>query len=318
MAVYNIGILIKNLRLQHGLTQAELAEGICSRDTVVKIENGKRKADHYILKNILSRLDADDLLEYSSAVPDTKTFELFEQTSKLYNRGKFDEMEKLLNQIETDQQTDLNLNERQILTSKIAYRMRPDLTTEQYQEGIDMSFELLKINRPNFHMDDLETYYLSPGEFERLSHLGTIYGLNGEYDKSATLFQELINNYDKKYGNKVRPKPWYISLFNNCAFALSYAERYEEALEVVEKGLNLLLYSSAMQYYSMLHIKATCLCRLKRMEEGKETYKKLCYLLIATGGDAVANFETVTEEFEKEFGLVFEEAVIRIKNENPD
>lgn len=312
MTVYNIGLLVKDLRLQHGLTQAELAEGICSRDTVVKIENGKRKPDYYVLNNILERLGAEELLEYANAVPDTKLFEAMARTDELFHQKKYDEIEKLLKQIESNEEFSSTLSKRNILFFKIAYRTRPGLTQKQYQEAIEMSFEALKINRPNFDIKNLETYYLSPQEFRSLSQLGFIYNLKGDYCKSAALYQKLINNYDKKYRIKLRPTNWYISFFSNCGLALLSAKHYEKALEIVEKGLKLLLFSSAMQYYSMLHTKAICLCRLKRTNEGKETFKKLCYLLIATDKNAVADFKSIAQEFEKDFGLVFEDAVIKV------
>ena len=43
MALFNVGMLISHLRQAKEMTQEKLAEGICSRSTIVRIENGERK-----------------------------------------------------------------------------------------------------------------------------------------------------------------------------------------------------------------------------------------------------------------------------------
>jgi len=53
---YNVNVLIRELRQAQGLTQERLAEGICSRHTITKIESGERKPDWFILQNVLLRL----------------------------------------------------------------------------------------------------------------------------------------------------------------------------------------------------------------------------------------------------------------------
>ncbi|MCL2189701.1 MAG: hypothetical protein FWC16_12060 [Defluviitaleaceae bacterium] len=42
------------------------------------------------------------------------------------------------------------------------------------------------------------------------------------------------------------------------------------------------------------------------MDEGKDTFPKLYFVLIAAGGDETANLEAVTKEFEQEFSLTFD------------
>ncbi len=59
MPLFNANMLIRELRKARGLTQEKLAEGICSRQTITKIENGERKPDWWTFKNIMLRLESD-------------------------------------------------------------------------------------------------------------------------------------------------------------------------------------------------------------------------------------------------------------------
>ena len=56
MAIFIVGMLITHLRQQKKLTQEQLAEGICARETITRIEKGERKPDWYTFRNIMYRL----------------------------------------------------------------------------------------------------------------------------------------------------------------------------------------------------------------------------------------------------------------------
>ena len=71
MSVFNVGMLISHLRKKKGLSQEQLAEGICARSTVGRIEKGERKPDWFTFRNIMLRLGQGPNLYYSDiATPD--------------------------------------------------------------------------------------------------------------------------------------------------------------------------------------------------------------------------------------------------------
>ena len=56
MPLFNVSVMIRELRTAKGLSQEKLAEGICSRQTVYMIERGARKPDWHTFKSIMLRL----------------------------------------------------------------------------------------------------------------------------------------------------------------------------------------------------------------------------------------------------------------------
>ena len=68
-----IGLTIKKLRMQAGLSQTKLAEGICDRTTIVHLEKGRAKQPSiYLLNQLCKRLSItlDDffLLAYGGEI----------------------------------------------------------------------------------------------------------------------------------------------------------------------------------------------------------------------------------------------------------
>jgi len=59
MALFNANILMRELRIASGLTQEQVAEGICARQTISAIETGNRKPDIFIFANVLKKLNVN-------------------------------------------------------------------------------------------------------------------------------------------------------------------------------------------------------------------------------------------------------------------
>ena len=60
MGVYQIGEVIKRTRESLGITQEELYDGICSAETLSRIENGKRPPSNANFRALMGRLGKDD------------------------------------------------------------------------------------------------------------------------------------------------------------------------------------------------------------------------------------------------------------------
>ena len=84
MAIFNVGMLISHLRQQKNLTQEQLAEGICARATIGRIEKGERKPDWYTFSNIMYRLgqNPEDYFSSYADKDELIVLETFERLNK--------------------------------------------------------------------------------------------------------------------------------------------------------------------------------------------------------------------------------------------
>ena len=94
MAIFNVGMLISHLRQKRNMTQEKLAEGICARSTIARIEKGERKPDWYTFRNIMYRLGQEPENFYSSYADEDEMFVLqtYDRLSVLLKEFKFKEM----------------------------------------------------------------------------------------------------------------------------------------------------------------------------------------------------------------------------------
>ena len=53
MAMFNANLIMRELRKAKGLTQEQMAEGICSRSAIAMIEKGERKPDWHIFSGAM-------------------------------------------------------------------------------------------------------------------------------------------------------------------------------------------------------------------------------------------------------------------------
>ncbi len=59
----SVGIIIKNKRLAKGLSQSDLAYGICSKEHIYRIENSKRLPSAYLLNLLAIKLGKDLIID---------------------------------------------------------------------------------------------------------------------------------------------------------------------------------------------------------------------------------------------------------------
>ena len=81
MSIFLLGPLIKQKREELGLTQEDLADGICSVPTLSRIENGERLPNKSHSEMLLQRLGYSDMMHISYVTE--KTLELHELKFKI-------------------------------------------------------------------------------------------------------------------------------------------------------------------------------------------------------------------------------------------
>jgi len=313
--LYNANLMIRESRKAQGLTQEQLAEGICSRETIVKLEKGERKPNWFIIKEILLRLGLDPEI-YSSDVGSEEDVYVLQRMNKCHCfivAYDFEEAKTEIDSIEAEKNTSSGkmwqsgLGYELFLRAKASFYSLDVGGRNKYLNpviAIEYALECLQITRPGFDVEKIPDYYLATHEYRLLTSLALAHEHNNIVN-ALDLWRKLKANIEKNYGESIRSNAneWYRDLLNNIAIALFRNELYEECLGVAESGLSL-----ARATYNMLHFcthltcKAYCLMKLGREDEGKPLCKKAILLAYALDGTAGQNFVSSKSEYEEMFG----------------
>ncbi len=282
-----IGEAIRQRRLALGLTQEELCEGLCEPATLSRIENGRQAPSRNRANALLQRLglphdryyailtpkeaEADSLQESINAY--LERFERMLGEDKLQaQRAALDELEKLDMVIDDD-----HIIKQYILAKRavLGTLEKPyDLETQ-----LDMLMKAICMTVPGFDPQMMDGHLYSLDEMEIISQIGTVYSLNGQNEKAAGVFSQLLSYVQEHYEDVTRPSR-YLSLIScNYARELCLLGHYEKAIEIAELGrMSCLKYGYCQFLPDLLTIMAKCWHFLKEPEKSRERYLQAYYL----------------------------------------
>lgn len=221
----DLGEIIKNRRLELGLTQNDLAEGICAQALISRIEKGKLLPKKSILNQLEERLslkpnqlikvkqDADQFAQISN---------LKEVIRKQLSKRDYEIIEALLESNENLIDSITNKNDQAFFTW-----IKASIEDKIYQNK-DLALEML-INIP------LENV-TSELALEIINAVGVIYFIANDYEKAANVFQNNLNLINDEVHFKVQAKV----MLNYC-LVLDKLKKYKKALLYISEGIDLLL-----------------------------------------------------------------------------
>ena len=311
MALFNVGMLIGNLRKARKMTQEQLAEGICDRSTITKIEKGTRKPDWFTFRNIMYRL-GEEPEEFFSSYADKNEMLVLEKHRALNDSlWKFD-YKGLKIELDELEKNPLFAPPREKSVKKtLGYLIFLRFKACLHQQGeykdpplaLKYILEAIKYTRPDFAIDKIPDYFLAPDEFHLLNTFASILRDTEGMSAAINVWLKLKDNYERGYALNQKTRIAYRDLVVNISISLKLSGRYEECLEMATEGIATSQKNDDMRAYSrFLYQKAFCLMKLGKKEEGRALYKKFLMFAYVLDGYANISFETVKKEFEDVFG----------------
>ena len=292
MALFNAGFIIRETRIAQGLSQEKLAEGICSRHTVVKIEAGTRKPEWAIFRALARRLGLEPDMFYNTIVSeqDAKVVKVYNELVRTVDRDH-EAFVAMIAEMENDDAFKKGFGLR---TYKQALMLKhsnpllnsPDELQSSLECAVDIAMDMLRTNRPDFDIEKIESYYLSHEEMATLNHISNMYGRMDKREKSIELLKALIANYDKNYMSIIGSFTGRYRWGLNLSIHLYETGRYEECLKMIDEEMkNSLITNDMIFICRYVRFKAFALLKLGNMEEGEEWFKKYACLAYGMVGD---------------------------------
>jgi len=312
--------MIRESRKAQRLTQEQLAEGICSRETIVKLEKGERKPSWFVFREILHRLGLSTEIFHNEFVSDGEVpvIDIYSKCINLLALRKFDEVYEMINEIEKLKKSKKSQESKMWHSDFGRYglnRLKSGLYSldtfppggNKYHNpdlGIKYSMKVINITRPGFEIDKIPDYFLAMHEYLNINTIAIAYSAKGDRIQSIKILKMLRANIEKNYSMEIHDYviSWYRNMQTNISITMMKAGMLEECLETAEENLQQNMHTNDLiYYYNNLYCKAYSLVGLGYEEEGRALFKKVLLLVYALDGHSGLDFKSIKQEYEKTY-----------------
>lgn len=246
MSILLLGPLIKQKREELGLTQEDLADGICSVPTLSRIENGERIPNQNHSEMLLQRLGYSDSLQINY-VPE-KTLELHELKFNIRQaiiHNKREEALALLDAFEANADSADCLNAQFLLIYRTILSDAPDdVRLERFLEAVHMT-------NPRFDAEHLPAH-LSYEEIIAINNIASCTFALGRMEEAIDLQYALLRHYDCQMVNREEILRTQLMVYYNLSKYLVNAERYDESVRLCDEGIRIAQETGRCSYLDRL------------------------------------------------------------------
>lgn len=303
MQNFFLGDYIRQRRLELGLTQEQVCEGICEPITLSRIENGKQTPSRVRINAILQRLDLPDDRYYALLTKNELEIEALEKEIVACNAtGRVEEGFKQIEKLEAFAEGE-PLIQQFIIRSRLLLEQVEKRYTEQ--EEIEILTQAIRLTVPDFNTEEIEKKLYTRDEIKIINQIANAYSCAGNQKKAADIFYQMLKYIRKHIKETITSAGVLPMILYNYARVLDLAGRYEEGIEYALETKEVCIKYGHYQYLPRcIEIYGECCYFLGKIEESKKAYRQAYYICEAIGD---VNLGVTKEEAKKYLNLEFED-----------
>ena len=287
MPSYEVGLLIKKLRTQKGMSQEELAHPIISRETLSRIEGGKVTPHTKTIMSLFERLgyDPTELYQFflTSDEADIKRIEdelvmlssIVQRNKPEINAEHSAKITGLIQKLESNKEyMEKPLNQQFVLKEKALY----SFYMEDDENAMKLAYEALNITIPTFDIGKIAEYHLTRADQSMIVTLALVHRYAKRYSQAIDILYQLKANEDKSILDVYMRAKRMSSTIRNLAHVLCMGKRAQELLDVCEEGIKICHAGKAyLNYRAIVWYKAKALFMLGKTDEYITLARKVYY-----------------------------------------
>lgn len=291
-----LGEYIKQRRLEMGLTQEQLCEGICEPITISRMENGKQTPSYNRICAFLQRLGLPDdryvallsknELEIKALQEEIRADLVRFERATPENRGvirtaglqKLEQLEKLA-------ESDDRIIRQYILSHKVGFG-KPEGSYSP-KERLELLSEALRITVPNLDLEEINLGLYSMDETTLLNMIAHAYMDLGEIKKAIDIYRQLLKYVQKHYCDGISQYAGKLTVIaHNYSILLLKAGHYDDAIEIAELGWKACVeYAHYQALPGVQHLLGECYFYKGNLKKCEEYYRCAYYLYKTVGND---------------------------------
>ena len=230
-----LGKYMKQRRLELGLTQEQLCEGICEPMTISRMENGRQTPSRNRINALLQRL----------GLPGDRYFALLskheEEIAALQREITACSVQRdtahgweLLDQLEHITEPDDHVTRQFILRSQVILGKAEGRYSAEKQ--LQMLMEALRMTVPHFDLEEISGGLYSFEEVKIINQIAVTYAGSGQRRRAIDILRQLMKYVQKHYQNILQSGGLLPLISYNYARELAANKQYEDAIEIAELG----------------------------------------------------------------------------------
>lgn len=306
-----LGEVIRQRRLELGLTQEQLCEGICEPITISRMENGKQTPSRNRVMALLQRLGLPDDRYY--ALLNSKELELdalqkdvvsynvrYEHAQKEERARAREEALAAVERLEEAMDPDDSISRQMAMRSRVLLGRTEGVYS--FEEQLDMLTEAIRLTVPRFDLEEIGACLYSYDEIKIINQIANTYSSAGQHKKAVDIYRQLLRYIQKHMELVPSTKANLPMIAYNYALELGKLKRYEDAIEVAELGRQVCVnYGHYTSLPGLLAVLAECRYLLGEVEVSRSLYHQAYYVYKAVGNER--DSDVARADIEKYFGI---------------
>ena len=299
-----LGEYIKQRRLDLGLTQEQLCEGICEPMTLSRLENGKQTPSRNRINALLQRLGLPDDRYFALLSKNELETEALQKEIVACNvTEKVPEGFEKLAQFEKLADPDDPIAQQFILRSREVLGCLDRRYTPQ--ERINLLMQAIRLTVPRFELDQIEQFLYSRDEIKIINQIGIAYSDEGQNEKAAEIYAQLLRYVRKHFKETITSIGVLPLILYNYSRVLDLCGRYREGAELAQECRKACIqYGHYQELPRCLEIEAECRHFMGDDKNSRELYYQSYYLCKVIGYQV--GLDVVIKEAKEYLGVEFE------------
>lgn len=247
--------LIREMRISRKMSQEELSAGICTQETLSRIENGMRSPNEKKLYQMLKRLGLEHERYYGYIIADN--YELYEKARK-YKRGfdnkKVEESEQIIHELSNELELKYEINKQFIETGSIIINIKKKIL--KYDRAYEELKKILNYTMKNY---DDEVYRVPfRQEAVILNQMARCLRLNKKEEEAIIIYRQMLEKYNNSIVAKAFHSVSLMLIYINYTGLLEVTGYLGKAEEIGKEGIRLMLDCQRGDVSGMILANLTC------------------------------------------------------------
>lgn len=278
MQNFFLGDYIKQKRLDLGLTQEQLCDGICEPMTLSRLENGKQTPSRNRINALLQRMGLPDDRYFALLSKNELEMEALQKEIVACNvTERVAEGFEKLAQFEALAAPDDQIAQQFALRSRVLLGRLEGRYTPM--EQITLLMQAIRLTVPRFDLENIESFLYTKDEITIINQIGLAYSDDEQNKKAAEIYYQLLRYVRKHFKETITLIGALPLVLYNYARVLDLCGRYEEGAELAQECRKACIqYGHYQELPRCLEIEAECRHFMGDEEISKELYYQSYYL----------------------------------------